>query len=124
MFVVAPNIISVKKVAAFIYGNCVHVERAIDCFNSCMGLDSYYVSCARNDWYSIWIKKAHKAEYSISLKRWIWIKGDALNQHEAVWQEITVMQFGTESTGCHQIIKNTTEHIRSCTARSSDFQKQ
>jgi len=54
MLVVAPNTINVKKVAAFMYGNGVPVERAIDCFNTCMGLDSYYVSCAMNNWYSIW----------------------------------------------------------------------
>jgi len=45
MLVVVPNEISVKKVAAFMYGNGVPVERAIDCFNACMVLDSYYVSC-------------------------------------------------------------------------------
>jgi len=68
---------------------------------------------------------AHKAEYySMSLKRLIWINGEALNQHEAEWPEITVMQFGTENTGCQQITKTTIEHIRSYTAMSSDFQKQ
>jgi len=125
MFVVEPNTISVKKVAAFMYGNAVTVINAINCFNVCMGLDSYYVSCAMRDWYCIWDNnpyKPHKAEYySMSSKRWLWINGEALDQHEAVWPEITVMQFGTESTGCQQIIKTTIEHIRSCTAISSDF---
>jgi len=128
MFVVLPNTISVKKVAYFMYSNGVPVECAIDCFNACRGLDSYYVPCAMNDWYSIWDKysyKGHKAEYySMSLKRWIWLNGGALNQHEAVGPEITVMQFGTESTGCQQIIKTTIELIRSCTTMSSVFQKQ
>jgi len=36
IFVVEPNTISVKKVAAVMYGNGVPVERAIDCFNACM----------------------------------------------------------------------------------------
>jgi len=58
--------------------------------------------------------KAHKAEYyCMSLKRWLWINGEALDQRGAVWPEITVMQFGTESTGCQRIIKTTIEHIRS-----------
>ena len=95
MFVVEPNTISVKKIAAFMYDNGVPMERAIDCFNACMGFISYYVSCAMKDWYSIWDKNphmTHKAEYySMSLKRWIWINGKALNQHEAVCSEITVM---------------------------------
>ena len=54
------------------------------------------------DWYSKWDNNphmAHKAEYySKSLKRLICMKGKPLNQHEAVWPEITVMQFGTENT--------------------------
>ena len=54
MFLVEPNTISVKKVAAFMYGNGVPVISAINCFNACMGLDIYYVSCAMNNWYSIW----------------------------------------------------------------------
>jgi len=50
MFVVEPNTISVKKIAAFLYGNGAPVERAIDSFNASMGLDSFYVSCAMKDW--------------------------------------------------------------------------
>jgi len=42
-------------------------------------------------------------------KRWL-----CINCVEAVWPEITVMQFGTEIIGCQQIIKTTIEHIRSC----------
>jgi len=53
MSVVVTNKISVNKVAAYMNGNGVTVERAIDCFKACMGLDSYYVSCAMKDWYSI-----------------------------------------------------------------------
>ena len=118
MFVVKLNTISVKKVVAFMYGNGVPAACAIDCFNACMTLDSYYVACTMNDWYCIWDNnpcKAHKAEYySMSLKRWLWINGEALDQHEAVWSEITVMLFGSESTGYQRIIKTTIEHIRSC----------
>ena len=48
----------------------------------------------------------------MSLKCWIWINGKVLNQHEAVWPEITVMQFGTEITGCEQSIKTSIKHVR------------
>ena len=57
----------------------------------------------------------------MSSKQWLWINGEALDQHEAVWPEITVMQFGIESTRCQQIIKLTIEHIRSC---HQTFKKQ
>ena len=33
---------------------------------------------------------------------------------EAVWPEVTVMQFGIDETECPQMIKNTIEHVRSC----------
>jgi len=125
---VQPNTISVKKIVAFMYGNVVPVEGAIVWFNACVGLESYYVSCAMNDLYSMWDNnphRAHKAEYFCkSLKRWKWINGNPLNQHEAVWPEITVMQFGTENTGCKQIIRTTVEHVRLCTAMSSNLQTQ
>jgi len=101
------------------------VERAIDRFNGCVVFDNYYVSCVMKDWCFIWNKnpyKAHKAEYySMSLKRRIWINGMALNQQEDVWPQATYMHIGTENTGCQQIIKTTIQHIRSCTATSSDF---
>jgi len=128
MFIVEPNTISVKKFAAFMYGNGVPVEKAIACFNACMDWDSCYVSCAMVDWYCTWDKnlhRAHKAEYySMSLKRWIWINGKALNQHEAMWPEITVLQFGIESTGYEQSIKTSIKHVRSCTKMSQNFQAQ
>ena len=44
-FVVEPNTNSVKNVAAFMYGNGVPVEKAVDCFIVCIELCSYYVSC-------------------------------------------------------------------------------
>ena len=42
IFVVEPNTHSVKNVAAFMYGNGVPIEKAVDCFISCVGLDSLY----------------------------------------------------------------------------------
>ena len=124
MFLVEPNTISVKKVTAFMYDSAVPVTRAINCFNACMEFDSSssYVSSPMKNWYSTWDKnpyKPHKAEYySMSSKQWLCINGEALDQHEAVLPEITVMQFGIESTGYQQIIKLTIEHIRSI---SSNF---
>ena len=48
LYVVERSTISVKKVAAFMYGNAVPMISAINCFNACMGLNSY-VSCAMKD---------------------------------------------------------------------------
>ena len=45
MFILEPNKISVNKIATFMYGNGVLVERAIACFNACTDLDNYVVSC-------------------------------------------------------------------------------
>jgi len=41
MFVVEPNANSVKKVAAFMYGNDVPIEKATDCYIACIGLEGY-----------------------------------------------------------------------------------
>ena len=41
IFVEKPNTSSVKKVATFMYGNGVTIERAVQCFNACNGLNSY-----------------------------------------------------------------------------------
>jgi hypothetical protein len=43
IFVVKPNRLSVQNVAAFMYGNGVPVEKAVDCFVACIGIDCYYV---------------------------------------------------------------------------------
>jgi len=105
------------------YGNAVPVTSAINCFNACMELDSAisYVSNAMKHCYSTWDKhhyRPHKAEYySMSSKQWLWINGEALDQLEVVWPEITVMQFVFESTGCPQIVKLTIEHIRSMSSK-------
>jgi hypothetical protein len=49
LLVTKPCTISVQNVAAFMYGNCIPVEKAVDCFVACVGIDSYYVSCAVKD---------------------------------------------------------------------------
>ena len=51
----------------------------------------------------------------MTLKRWMWINGKTLSKQVAVWPEVGVMQFGTENTGCQQIIKTTIEHVHFCT---------
>ena len=51
----------------------------------------------------------------MTLKLLLWINGKALDQQEAVWPEVGVMQFGTKNTGCQLIIKTTIEHVRSST---------
>jgi len=49
-----PCTLSVIHVAAFMYGNNVPVEKAVDCFVACVGMYSYYVSCAVKDLYTTW----------------------------------------------------------------------
>jgi len=53
----------------------------------------------------------------MNLKRWLWLKGETLNQQEAVPPEVTSIQFGTESTGFQRIIETTIEHIHSWTTK-------
>jgi len=65
------------------YGKGVPVEKVVDCFVACIGLDSYVLR-AMKDWYSIWNNKPYAAHfsryYSMTLKRWMWINGKALDQ--------------------------------------------
>jgi len=56
IFVVEPNTHSVKSVDVFMYGNGVPIEKAVDCFMACIGMDSFYITCALRDWYSMWDK--------------------------------------------------------------------
>ena len=89
LFVTEHNTISVKHFAAFMYGNGVPIEKAIECFITCIEMDSYYVSYSMRDWYSIWDNAAHEARYySMASKRWMWINGNDLQP------EVTVKQYG------------------------------
>ena len=66
IFFEVPYPISVKKVAAFMYGNGFPIDIAVKCFNACNGQFSYFVSQTMSKWYSIWDKhphRKHKAEY-------------------------------------------------------------
>ena len=118
MFVEALSHSSVKKVAAVMYGNGVPSNNVVKCFHACNGLNSSFVTRAIHNWYSIWNTNPHtkhKAQYySVFFKRWLWINGEDFYRQEAVWPEVTVMQFGIESTGCPLIIRTTIEHVRSC----------
>jgi len=113
IFVVEPNRHSVKKVAAFFYGKGISIEKAVDYFIACIEIVLY--KCALRDWYSIWDKNPYTAHkewyYSTTLKRWMWINGNALCQQEAAWPEVGVTQFGTENTGYEQLIRTRIEHI-------------
>ena len=57
----------------------------------------------------------------MSLKRWIWINGEALYQQEPVSPKVTIVQFGSESTGCPLMIKTTIEHVREQRLKSADY---
>jgi len=43
LIITKPFTISVTNVAAFIYGNNVPVEKAVDCILACVGIDTYHV---------------------------------------------------------------------------------
>jgi len=107
----------------YIYCN-ITVEKAVDCFVACVGIDSYYVSCALKDLYSTWDKrpsKTHFAQYfSMTSKRKMWLNGKFAAQNEAVWPKRSVMDaivaFGTQNAGCPLLIYTNIRHIRSSTS--------
>ena len=77
------------------------------------------MSCALKDWYSIWDNDPYKSHfakyYSTTWKRWMFLNGKAVAQHEAVWPKDEFTQFGTENTGCPVIISTHFAHVRSST---------
>ena len=93
-------------------------------FVACVGIDSYYVSCAVKDLYTSWDNlptKTHLARYfSMTFKRRMWLNGKFAAQNEAVWPKRSVMDaivaFGTENAGCSLIINTTIRHILSSTS--------
>ena len=54
IFVEVPSPSSVKKVAAFMYGNGVPIDIAVECFNACNGQLRSFVSHPMDTWYSLW----------------------------------------------------------------------
>jgi len=115
MFVETPHQKSVKTVAAFMYGNGIPCELAIDCFNACNGLNKSVVTKAINSWYAEWDaipQRRHRTKYySMFYKQWQWMNGKPVDELEAV----SVTWFGIENSGCPLIIRTTINHVRSCT---------
>ena len=76
LFITKPCTLSVIHVAALMYGNNVPLEKAVDCFVACVGIDSYYMSCAVKDLYTTWDNlpsKTHFAQYfSMTFKSTMW----------------------------------------------------
>ena len=122
IFVEIPCPQSIKKVAAFMCGNGVPRNIAVDCFIAFSGKNLSLITQTMTKWYLIWdytssdcypyARRASKAEYySIFYKKWLKING------QPVIPEITVMQFGIDATEHPQTIAARIEHIRTCNER-------
>ena len=92
IFIEEPCPRSIKKVAAFMCGNGVPLDIAVECFNVCSGLHSSLVSQTMNKWYCTWDSHPHKkhkaAYYSMLFKRMathIWRSGVARGYRHAIW---------------------------------------
>jgi len=116
IFVFKCNTPNVQNVAAFMYGNGVPVENAVDCFVVCIGKD-YYVSCAMKNWYAVWDKHLYADHFEKELFREFQtldvVNGKTLSQHEGVWPKVDFTRIGTEDTGYPLIITTTIAHVRS-----------
>jgi hypothetical protein len=70
---------SLRHVATFMYGNGIPIQKAIDCFNACNGMQQWCVEEKFHEWYYIYIRnsyKFHKAKYySVTLGKMTWING-------------------------------------------------
>ena len=124
LFITKPCNVCVIRVSAFMYGNNVPVEKAVDCFVACVGSDSYYASCVVKDLYTTWDNfpsKTHFALYfSMTSKRKMWLNGKSAAQIEAVWPKGNVVDaivaIGTENAGCPLHINSTIRNIHSSTS--------
>ena len=119
IFVEIPCPQSIKKVAAFMCGNGVPRDIAVDCFTACSGKNQSLITQTMSKWYSIWdymsrychpyTRRASKAEYySMFYKKWLKINVQPLIP------EITVMQFGLDETEYPQMIAARIDHVRTC----------
>ena len=122
IFIQEPCPSRIKKIAAFMCGNGVPLDIAVECFNTCSGLHCSLVTQTMSKWYSTWDRhprKKYKAEYySISFKEWLKING------EAVRPEVTVMQFGIDGideTAIPEKVRTIIDHVR---LKSVDIQRQ
>jgi len=76
----------------------------VNSFVACVGIDSFYVTCAVKDWYTTCDNlpyKTHSARYySVTFKRLMWLNGKYAAQNEALYPKDDVMNptgaFGTE----------------------------
>ena len=65
------------------------MKKAVDCFVACIGIDLYFASSTMKNCYAAWDNHPYTAHfakyYDVALKRWTWLNGKILSQHEAVW---------------------------------------
>ena len=116
MFVEEPQHKSIKTVAAFMCGNTIPCELAIDCFNACNGLNKSFVTTLITHYYARWDSlpyRTHGINYwSVFYKRWQWMNGESVHLLQAM---SPVRQFGVENTGCPLLIGTTINRVLSRT---------
>jgi hypothetical protein len=116
LFITEPTVKSVKTVVAFMCGNGIPCELAIDCFNACNGLKKSGVAAYINQYYAEWDSlpyRTYATNYcSVFFKRWQWMNGEPVHLLQAM---SPVRQFGIENTGCPLLIGTTINRVRSRT---------
>jgi hypothetical protein len=116
MFITSPSVKSVKTVAAFMCGNGIPCEIAIDCFNACNGLNKSSVAAYINRCYAEWDLlpyRTHATTYwSVYFRRWRWMNGEPVHFLQAM---CPLVKFGIENTGCPLLINTTINRIRHTT---------
>jgi hypothetical protein len=116
MFIKEHTVKSVKTVAAFMCGNGIPCELAIDRFNACNGLKTSAVDAFINQYYAKWDSlpyRTHGLNYwSVFYKRWQWMNGEPVHLLRAM---SPITQFGIENTGCPLFIGTTINRVRSRT---------
>jgi hypothetical protein len=109
MFAEEPKERVIRRVAAFMYGNCVTVSDAVACYNACNGLHRRYVESSLKAWYQAWNRDEGKEDeyyYSLTLKRLVCLKtGDRC-------EYLSEREFGPERTACPLLICAKIDYIR------------
>jgi len=108
----------IKRVASFMYGNCVSVSDAMDCYNACnVGMYRSYVDMSLKAWYHVRDRdkyQRHKVRYySMVMKCEAWINGKALDQCEVVKPVVAVREFGPAGMHCPLLIGSKIDFVRS-----------
>jgi hypothetical protein len=130
MFVVQPNEHAMKKVAAFLYGNGVPVEMAVECYVACRGREHIQaINQAILSWYYTWNRETHKRHmseyYNIRYKTQFLLNGKSLNQEEVWMPEVTVMEMGVKGKidllfpGWEWVLLNVIEYVRGTVGHDS-----